>query len=371
MYDYLIVGAGLFGSIFAYEANKRGKSCIVIDKRPHIGGNIYTSLIDGINVHKYGAHIFHTSDTMVWEYMNQFAEFNRYTNSPIAKYKSEIYNLPFNMNSFNKMWGVITPSEAKAKIQQQIEDAGIKEPHNLEEQAISLVGRDIYEKLVKGYTEKQWGKKASELPNFIIKRLPIRFTYDNNYFNDKYQGIPVGGYTQIIEKMLNGIEVRLNTDFFKQRKQLTQLADKIVFTGMIDEFYDYCYGELEYRSLRFETEVLECENYQGNAVVNYTEYEIPYTRIIEHKHFEFGCQQGNKVNPKTVITKEYPVAWKHGDEPYYPMNDEKNNELYMKYKALADKEAKVIFGGRLGMYKYFDMHNVVAEALLCVKKQLI
>ncbi len=370
MYDYLIVGAGLFGTIFAYEANKRGKKCLVIDKRSHIGGNIYTSSVDGIHVHQYGAHIFHTSNKRVWEYVNKFAEFNRYTNSPVAMYKSELYNMPFNMNTFNKMWGVITPKEAKAKIQQQIEEAGILEPHNLEEQAISLVGRDIYERLVKGYTEKQWGRRATELPSFIIKRLPIRFTYDNNYFNDKYQGIPIGGYTQIIEKMLKGIEVRLDTDFFMQRNELTAIADKLVFTGMIDEYYDYCYGELEYRSLRFETEVLDCENYQGNAVVNYTEYDIPYTRIIEHKHFEFGCER-EAVNPKTVITKEYPASWKRGDEPYYPMNDDRNNELFKKYKGLAEKESKVIFGGRLGMYKYFDMHNVIAEALSCVENQLL
>ena len=369
MYDYLIVGSGLFGAIFAYEATKRGKKCIVIDKRSHVGGNIYTSQIDGIQVHKYGAHIFHTSSRKVWEYMNQFAEFNRYTNSPIARYKSELYNMPFNMNTFNKMWGVITPSEAKAKIEQQIKEAGITEPQNLEEQAISLVGKDIYEKLVKGYTEKQWGRKATELPSFIIKRLPVRFTYDNNYFNDKYQGIPIGGYTQIIEKMLDGIDVRLETDFFKHRDKLAALADKIVFTGMIDEYYKYCYGELEYRSLRFETEFLDCENYQGNAVVNFTEYDVPYTRIIEHKHFEFGCQSKN-VNPKTVITKEYPVIWQHGDEPYYPINDAKNNALYAKYKALADTENRIIFGGRLGLYRYFDMDNVVEEALMCVKDEL-
>lgn len=368
MYDYLIVGSGLFGAIFAYEANKRGKKCLVIDKRSHIGGNIYTAQMEEIQVHQYGAHIFHTSSNEVWKYMNQFAEFNRYTNSPVAKFKSELYNMPFNMNTFNKMWGVTTPSEAKAKIDQQIMEAGITAPQNLEEQAISLVGRDIYEKLVKGYTEKQWGRRATELPSFIIKRLPVRFTYDNNYFNDKYQGIPVGGYTQIIEKMLEGIEVRLETDFFKQREELTTLADKIVFTGMIDEYYSYCYGELEYRSLRFETEVLDCENYQGNAVVNYTEYEVPYTRIIEHKHFEFGCQSGS-VNPKTVITREYPATWQNGDEPYYPMNDDKNNDLYAKYKLLADTEDKVIFGGRLGMYRYFDMHHVVAEALACVEKE--
>lgn len=369
MYDYLIVGAGLFGSIFAYEANKRGKKCLVIDKRSHVGGNIYTAEIEGIQVHQYGAHIFHTSSDKLWKYVNQFAVFNRYTNSPIARYKSELYNMPFNMNTFNKMWGVITPAEAKAKIEEQIKEAGIIDPKNLEEQAISLVGKDIYEKLVKGYTEKQWGRRATELPSFIIKRLPIRFTYDNNYFNDTYQGIPIGGYTQIIEKMLDGIEIRLDTDFFKHREELTALAKKIVFTGMIDEYYDYCFGELEYRSLRFETEVLNIENYQGNAVVNYTEFEVPYTRIIEHKHFEFGCQ-GSKVNPKTVITKEYPADWQHGDEPYYPMNDDRNNNLYTKYKNLADKEDKVIFGGRLGMYRYFDMHNVVAEALYCVKNEL-
>lgn len=369
MYDYLIVGAGLFGSIFAYEANKRGKKCIVIDKRSHVGGNIYTSKVEEINVHQYGAHIFHTSNKNVWEYINQFAEFNRYTNSPIARYRSELYNMPFNMNTFNKMWGVTTPSEAKAKILQQIKEAGINEPRNLEEQAISLVGKDIYEKLVKGYTEKQWGRKATELPSFIIKRLPVRFTYDNNYFNDKYQGIPVGGYTKIIEKMLDGIEVKLETDFFKQHDELTALASKIVFTGMIDEYYNYCYGELEYRSLRFETEVINCENYQGNAVINFTEYEVPYTRIIEHKHFEFGCQCEN-VTTKTVITREYPAAWEHGDEPYYPMNDNRNNELYAKYKNLADAESKVIFGGRLGMYKYLDMHNVVSEALKCVEREI-
>lgn len=369
MYDYLIVGAGLFGAIFANEANKRGMKCLVIDKRSHIAGNIYTAEMDEIQVHMYGAHIFHTSNKEIWEYVNQFAEFNRYTNSPVARYKSELYNLPFNMNTFNKMWGVISPEEAKAKIQQQIEEAGITKPENLEQQAISLVGRDVYEKLVKGYTEKQWGRRATELPSFIIKRLPVRFTYDNNYFNDRYQGIPIGGYTKIIDKMLEGIEVKLDTDFFKHRTELTCLARKIVFTGMIDEYYDYLYGELEYRSLRFETEVIDAENYQGNAVVNYTEYEIPFTRIIEHKHFEFGTENGT-VNPKTVITKEYPANWKRGDEPYYPMNDDKNNELYAKYKALSDKETNVIFGGRLGMYKYFDMHNVVAEALKCVRQEL-
>ena len=369
MYDYLIVGAGLFGAIFAHEAHKAGKKVLVIDKRDHIAGNIYTKEVEGIQVHQYGAHIFHTSNKEVWDYVQQFAEFNRYTNAPVARYKDELYNMPFNMNTFNKMWGVMTPQEAKDKIAAQIKEAGITEPKNLEEQAISLVGRDIYEKLVKGYTEKQWGRSATELPAFIIKRLPVRFVYDNNYFNDKYQGIPVGGYTQMVEKMLEGIEVRLSTDFFVDREHLSGIAEKIVFTGMIDEYYDYCYGELEYRSLRFETEVLDCENYQGNAVVNYTEYETPYTRIIEHKHFEFGCQSG-ELNPKTIITREYPATWKKGDEPYYPMNDEKNNTLYAKYKELSEKENYVIFGGRLGMYKYFDMHHVVAEALSCVRAEL-
>ena len=363
MYDYLIVGAGLFGSIFAYEAKKRGKNCLVIDKRPHIGGNIYTKEVEGINVHEYGAHIFHTSNHEVWEYIQQFATFNRYTNSPIARYKDEIYNMPFNMNTFNKLWGVITPEQAKKKIEQQIKESGITDPKNLEEQAISLVGRDIYEKLVKGYTQKQWGRRCDELPSFIIKRLPVRFTYDNNYFNDLYQGIPIGGYTQIIEKMLEGIDIRLNCNYCSNRKELETIANKIVFTGMIDQYYDYCFGELEYRSLRFETEVLEMENYQGNAVVNYNEYEIPYTRIIEHKHFEYGETR------KTVITREYPATWKIGDEPYYPMNDEKNNCLYEKYKALADKENKVIFGGRLGMYKYYDMHHIISEALDMVGKE--
>ena len=369
MYDYLVVGAGLFGAIFAHEANKAGKKVLVIDKREHVAGNIYTKEVDGIQVHEYGAHIFHTSNKEVWDYVQQFAEFNRYTNSPVAKYKDELYNMPFNMNTFSKMWGITTPDEARQKIEEQIKEAGITEPKNLEEQAISLVGRDIYEKLVKGYTEKQWGRRATELPAFIIKRLPVRFVYYNNYFNDKYQGIPIGGYTQIVEKMLDGIEVRLSTDFFEKREELEKAADKIVFTGMIDEYFNYCYGELEYRSLRFETEELDVENYQGNAVVNYTEYEVPYTRIIEHKHFEFGCQNG-ECNPKTIITREYPATWKKGDEPYYPMNDEKNNTLYAKYKELADKEKNVIFGGRLGMYKYFDMHNVVAEALNCVRHEL-
>lgn len=364
MYDYLIVGSGLFGSIFAYEANKKGKKCLVIDKRPHVGGNIYTKELEGINVHEYGAHIFHTSNKKVWDYIQQFAEFNRYTNSPVAFYKDEVYNMPFNMNTFSRLWNIKTPAQAKEIIEKQKAESGITEPKNLEEQAISLVGKDIYEKLVKGYTQKQWGRLCTELPAFIIKRLPVRFTYDNNYFNDLYQGIPIGGYTQIIEKMLDGIEVRLNYDFFDHREELENIADKIVFTGMIDQYYNYCYGELEYRSLRFETEVLDEENHQGNAVVNYTEYEVPYTRIIEHKHFEYGTQ------PKTVITREYPATWKKGDEPYYPMNDNKNNELYAKYKALADKEDKVIFGGRLGMYKYYDMHNVIEEALSCVENYI-
>lgn len=374
-YDYLIVGAGLFGAIFAHEAKKAGKKVLVIDKRDHIGGNIYTKEIEGIQVHQYGAHIFHTSDEAVWDYIRQFAQFNRYTNSPVARYKDELYNLPFNMNTFSKMWGIRTPQEAQAIIQKQIQQAGISEPSNLEEQAISLVGKDIYEKLVKGYTEKQWGRRATELPSFIIRRLPVRYVYDNNYFNDKYQGIPIGGYTQIIERMLEGIEVRLSTDFFSNRSMLSAEAGKIVFTGMIDAYYDYCFGELEYRSLRFETEILDVENYQGNAVVNYTEYEIPYTRIIEHKHFEYGCQggygaSGSGVSPKTVITREYPASWSRGEEPYYPMNDEKNNTLYARYQELAEKEERVIFGGRLGMYRYFDMHQVVAEALKCARKEL-
>ena len=357
MYDYLIVGAGLFGAVFAHEMTAKGKKCLVIDKRAHIGGNIYTEEIEGINVHKYGAHIFHTSKKEIWDYVNRFATFNRYTNSPVARYKDEIYNLPFNMNTFNKLWGVIAPQEAKEKIEEQVKEAGIVNPSNLEEQAISLVGKDIYEKLVKGYTEKQWGKRADELPAFIIKRLPVRMTYDNNYFNDLYQGIPVGGYTPMIEKLLEGSDVLLNTDYFGDREAFNNKAEKVLFTGMIDEYFDYCFGELEYRSLKFESQVLDTDNYQGNAVVNYTEYEVPYTRIIEHKHFEYGTQ------PKTVITKEYPALWKHGDEPYYPMNDEKNNALYEKYKELATKENKVLFGGRLGMYKYYDMHNVIEEAL--------
>ena len=363
-YDYLIVGAGLFGAVFAYEVSKKGKKCLVIDKRNHIGGNIYTENIEGINVHKYGAHIFHTSNKEIWNYINQFAEFNRYTNSPIARYKYEVYNMPFNMNTFNKIWGVITPDEAKAKIEEELREANIAEPKNLEEQAIKLVGKTIYEKLVKGYTEKQWGKRATELPNFIIKRLPVRFTYDNNYFNDLYQGIPIGGYTQIIEKMLKGIEVKLNYNYFKNKKELDNIAEKIIFTGPIDQYYNYCFGELEYRSVRFETEILDKENYQGNAVVNYTEYEVPYTRIIEHKHFEFG------TGTKTVISKEYSDKWTREKEPYYPINDKKNNDLYQKYFELASKDKKVIFGGRLGQYKYYDMDKVIDRALNTVKEDI-
>lgn len=365
-YDYLIVGTGLFGAIFAYEAHKRGKKCLIIDKRDHIGGNIYTKNVEGINVHQYGAHIFHTSNNEVWKYINQFAEFNRYTNSPVAIYKNELYNMPFNMNTFNKLWGVITPKEAKNKIEEEKKKSGITEPNNLEEQAISLVGQTIYEKLVKGYTQKQWGKKATELPSFIIKRLPVRFTYDNNYFNDIYQGIPIGGYTQIIEKMLKGIKVRLNTDFFENREYFENIADKIVFTGMIDKYYNYKYGELEYRSLRFETEILNEDNFQGNAVVNYTEFEVPYTRIIEHKHFEFDVE-----SPKTVITKEYPDNWTSEKEPYYPINDDKNNQLYKKYEKLAKTDSKVIFGGRLGKYKYYDMDEVIEEALNLIKEEFV
>lgn len=364
-YDYLIVGTGLFGSIFAHEANKKRKKCLVIDKRSHIGGNIYTENIEGINVHKYGAHIFHTSNKEVWEYMNRFAEFNRYTNSPVARYKDELYNMPFNMNTFNKLWGVVTPAEAKAKIEQERKEARITKPKNLEEQAISLVGKTIYEKLVKGYTEKQWGQKATELPSSIIKRLPVRFIYDNNYFRDIYQGIPIGGYTKIIEKMLEGIKVKLNCDFFEHREELENIAEKIIFTGPIDQFYNYRFGALEYRSLRFETEILEEENHQGNAVVNYTEYEVPYTRIIEHKHFEYG---GN--NPKTIITREYPEQWTKEKEPYYPINNEKNNNLYQRYKKLSKKDKNVVFGGRLGQYQYYDMDKVILEALNCVKKEL-
>lgn len=362
-YDYLIVGSGLFGSVFAYEAMKRGKSCLVIDKRSHIAGNIYTEEVEGINVHRYGAHIFHTSNKEVWAYINQFADFNHYINSPVAVYHDELYNLPFNMNTFSKMWGIRTPAEAKAVIEKQIADLHITEPRNLEEQALSLVGRDVYEKLIKGYTEKQWGRSCTELPSFIIKRLPLRFTYDNNYFNDRFQGIPMGGYTAIIEKLLEGADVLIDTDYFEFRKTHPDIADRTVFTGMIDEFFDYCYGPLQYRSVRFETEVLDEENYQGNAVVNYTAREVPYTRIIEHKHFEFGHQE------KTVISREYSSEWKQGMEPYYPVNNEENNALYEKYKALADKEDHVIFGGRLGQYKYYDMDKVIMAALDCVHEE--
>ena len=364
-YDYLIVGAGLFGAVFAHEAKEAGKTCLVIDKRNHIAGNIYTDKVKDIDVHQYGAHIFHTSNETVWNYVNHFAKFNRYTNSPVANYKGEIYNMPFNMNTFNKLWGVVTPQEAQAKIEEQKAAYHVENPQNLEEQAISLIGPDVYTKLVKGYTEKQWGKRATELPSFIIKRLPVRFTYDNNYFNDDYQGIPVEGYTKMIERMLDGVEVKLEEDFLKNREAFMEQADKIVYTGMIDEYYNYCYGELEYRSLNFETEVLEgVENYQGNAVVNYTEYEVPYTRIIEHKHFTYGTQ------PDTVITREYPKTWSKGDEPYYPMNDEKNLSLYEKYTELAAKEGNVIFGGRLGMYKYYDMDDTIEAALNCAHAEL-
>ena len=361
-YDYLIVGSGLSGAVFANEATKKGKKCLVIDKRNHIGGNIYTENIEGINVHKYGAHIFHTSSKRVWDYINQFAEFNNFVNSPIAVYKDELYNLPFNMNTFSKMWGIKTPEEARDIINSQVRESKIENPKNLEEQAISLVGKDIYQKLVKGYTEKQWGRDCKDLPAFIIRRLPVRFTYNNNYFNDKYQGIPVGGYTQIIEKMLSGADVLLNTDYFEFIKNNPDIADKTIYTGEIDKYYNYCYGKLDYRSLKFETEILDTDNYQGNAVVNYTEREIPYTRIIEHKHFEFGNQ------PKTVITKEYPAAYDGINEPYYPINNEVNNQIYQKYKSLADKETKVIFCGRLGEYKYFDMDKVIDNTLDLVGK---
>ena len=363
-YDYLVVGAGLFGSVFAYEAKKRGKTCLVIDKRPHIGGNVYCEEIEGINVHKYGAHIFHTSNKATWEYVNQFAEFNNYINSPVAVYKDELYNLPFNMNTFSKMWNIRTPQEAKDIIAKQIEELHIEEPKNLEEQALSLAGRDVYEKLVKGYTEKQWGRECTELTAFIIKRLPLRFTYDNNYFNDRFQGIPMGGYTKIIEKMLDGVDVKTNTDYFEFIKGNPDIAEKTLFTGMIDEFYGYKLGALEYRSVRFETEVLDCDNYQGNAVVNYTAREVPYTRIIEHKHFEFGQQE------KTVISREYSSEWKVGMEPYYPVNNDTNNALFEEYKKLAAKEERVIFGGRLGNYQYYDMDKVIEAALELVSKEL-
>ncbi len=369
MYDYLVVGAGLYGAIFAYEAKKRGKKVLVIDKRDHIAGNIYTRNVEGIHVHEYGAHIFHTNDKKVWNYITQFAEFNRYTNSPVANYKGQLYSMPFNMYTFNKMWDVVTPQQAQEKIDEQRREI-TGEPKNLEEQAISLVGRDIYEKLVKGYTEKQWGRDCKELPAFIIKRLPVRLTFDNNYFNALYQGIPVGGYTKMIEKMLDGIEVRLGVDYLACRQELNSIADKIVYTGSIDAYYDYRFGMLEYRSVRFETELLEIANYQGNAVVNYTDRETPWTRIIEHKWFEFGKDEDGNDLPKTVISREYSSEWKSGDEPYYPVNDEKNSALYAKYKEVADQEETVIFGGRLGEYKYYDMDQVIAAALARVEEVL-
>ena len=362
-YDYILVGSGLYSGVFAWFAKQKGKKCLVLEKRDHIGGNVYCENTEGIHVHKYGAHIFHTSNKEVWQFVNSLAEFNRYTNSPVANYKGEMYNMPFNMNTFSKMWNISTPAEAKKIIEEQKKEI-TGEPKNLEEQAISLVGREIYEKLVKGYTEKQWGRDCTALPAFIIKRLPVRYTYDNNYFKDPYQGIPKGGYTRIIKKLLEGVQVCLKTDFFANREELTAQADKVLFTGMIDEFYDYCYGELEYRSLRFETEVLDMGNYQGNAVVNYTDYEVPYTRIIEHKHFEFGTQ------PKTVITREYPAAWEKGKEPYYPVNDPKNSELFDKYERRALEEKNVIFGGRLGMYRYMDMDQVIEEALSLAETEL-
>jgi len=386
-YDYLIVGTGLFGAVFAHEMKQAGKRCLCIDRRGHIGGNIYTESEHGIQVHKYGAHIFHTSDRKIWEYINRFAEFNHYVNSPVAVYKDELYNMPFNMNTFSRMWGIRTPAEAEAIIERQRAEAGVGNPSNLEEQALSLVGRDVYEKLVKGYTEKQWGKNCTELPAFIIRRLPVRFTYDNNYFSDRYQGIPIGGYTRIIESLLEDIPVRLgvsygeyverarakdgsasgdgSADAYPVRSKEGDTFDRVLYTGMIDEYFDYCLGELQYRSLRFEEEFLEdCGNYQGNAVVNYTEREIPYTRIIEHKHFEFGAGGG------TVITREYPSAWKRGDEPYYPINDERNSRLYGEYRRLADAERNVLFGGRLGQYRYYDMDKVIAEALRMAEKEL-
>ena len=362
MYDYLVVGAGLFGAVFAHEAKKNGKSVLVIDKRPNIAGNIYTEKVEGINFHKYGAHIFHTNDTGVWNYITQFATFNRFTNSPVANYKGELYSMPFNMYTFNKMWGVVTPEEAAEKIEEQKSEI-TGEPKNLEEQAISLVGRDIYEKLVKGYTEKQWGRDCKELPAFIIKRLPVRLTFDNNYFNALYQGIPVGGYTKMVENMLDGIEVRLNVDFLKEREKYEALVDRIIYTGAIDAYFDYALGNLEYRSVRFENEVLDIPNFQGNAAVNYTDRETPWTRIIEHKWFEFGKDEAGNDLPKTVISKEYSSEWKPGDEPYYPVNDEKNNKLYQEYKKMSEKEEKVIFGGRLGEYKYYDMDVTIRSAL--------
>ncbi len=379
-YDYLCVGAGLFGVVVAHELTKKGKKVLVIDKRDHIAGNVYTENVDGINVHKYGAHIFHTNNKKVWDYVQQFAEFNRYTNSPVANYKGELYSLPFNMYTFNKMWGVITPDEAKAKIEEQKKEAlsemaekrgvSLEEfvPENLEEQAISLVGTDIYEKLIKGYTKKQWGRECTELPSFIIKRLPVRLTFDNNYFNAKYQGIPMGGYTAMVEKMLEGIDVKLGVDYFENKDELNALAEKIIYTGPIDAYFDYKLGRLEYRTVRFDTEKLECSNFQGNAVVNYTDSDTPFTRIIEHKWFEFGKNKDQEEIPTTVISREYSKEWEEGDEPYYPVNDDKNNKLNLSYKELAEKEENVIFGGRLGEYKYYDMDTVIESALTAVEK---
>lgn len=362
-YDYLIVGAGLFGAVIAQRAKEDGKKVLVIDKRDHIAGNVYTEKVEGIDFHKYGAHIFHTNEKKVWDYVTRFVDFNRFTNSPVANYKGELYSLPFNMYTFNKMWGVVTPDEARAKIEKQKKDAGITEPKNLEEQAISLVGTDIYQKLVKGYTEKQWGRDCKDLPAFIIKRLPVRFTFDNNYFNALYQGIPMGGYTKLVENMLDGIEVKLNEDYLENREKWDSIADKVIYTGAIDAFYGYKLGNLEYRSVRFENEILDIPNFQGNAAVNYTDRETPWTRIIEHKWFTFGKDENGNELPKTIISKEYSSEWKLGDEPYYPVNDEKNAKLYAEYKVLADKEEKVIFGGRLGEYKYYDMDAVILSAL--------
>jgi UDP-galactopyranose mutase len=353
MYDYLIVGSGLFGALFAYRARQKGKRCLIIDKRPYPGGNIYCENIEGINVHRYGAHIFHTSDKKIWDFVHSFVEFNRYTNAPLANYKGKLYNLPFNMNTFYALWGITTPADAHEKIEQQRKEAGISDPKNLEEQAISLVGKDIFEILIKGYTEKQWGRKCTDLPPFIINRLPVRFTFDNNYFNDLYQGIPIGGYNKLIKGLLTGIETKCNADFFSNREYFENLAHKIVFTGKIDEFYNYCFGKLEYRTVNFETEIIECENYQGNAVVNYTDIAVPYTRIIEHKHFEFGRQ------PQTVISREYSSEYTEKSEPFYPVNDEKNNKLYARYKSFADNESNIIFGGRLAEYKYYDMDKII------------
>lgn len=370
MYDYLVVGAGLFGSVFAHEAKQKGKKVLVIDKRQNVAGNVYTEKIEGINVHKYGAHIFHTNNTKIWKYINQFATFNRFTNSPVANYNGELYSMPFNMYTFNKMWGVVTPKDAAKKIEEQRKEI-IGIPQNLEEQAISLVGRDIYEKLIKGYTEKQWGRNCKELPPFIIKRLPVRLTFDNNYFNAMYQGIPVGGYTKMVENMLDGIEVRLGIDYLESKEEYDTLADKVVYTGPIDAYFKYRLGALEYRSVRFENEILDISNFQGNAAVNYTDRETPWTRIIEHKWFEFGKDEDGNELPKTIISKEYSSEWNLGDEPYYPVNDKKNETLYNKYKELADCEKNVIFGGRLGEYKYYDMDQVIEAALECTEKYLV